>query len=415
MSTDVIDIQDSPSLADRVPVPKPILALLPPPTLRVTDILSFPLPVSEGELEPLMSNKNVFSTLPSTLTVDVALKLIPTLHIPAHFDLMDLLCSAPHALEEGNQSFLYQGTTSASDDVREIYLPFWVLTFWETAAKLTHSHRAWRYALEWLQGRDSLAGSAQGTLFVMPQVLLGSIPWGLVLSREWGGGEITSLSSFLSRRWLNDENITQLAAVLTRELEEEQNHGACIRGPWWFSKLRGAFHNSQLQVPEYCYQDSQSTAVFRDVAEGLRSGLYSSLSFQIHVRLADGVATLPSEGYLGNHWVTVIISMKTSEILYGDSYHLAAPPELLQLFFWWLTEHGFDPNTFSWQNLPCSNQEEGDTSSCGLLSYNALVHYHLPTKTTLLPSNEVEKNRALMFMKIFSRLGDMVSQLLKIH
>ncbi len=145
-----------------------------------------------------------------------------------------------------------------------------------------------------------------------------------------------------------------------------------------------------------------------NVGDLLSSDFYTSLSFQVHVCIHEGGTSLPTEQSPGNHWTSVIIIPKTGDILYGDSFHDTPPKDLVELLTWWLSQHPF-PVPFTWSDLECTIQLEGDSRSCGLLSYNAIAHYHMPSVVPLISANEVDVNRVLMFLKIFGHLDAMVS------
>ncbi len=206
-------ITDAPTLEELAPLPDLIQALLPSKPVRVTDIIAFPIPVSMSGLESLSAmGMEIFSQNPSNMTVENAVKLLPTLHIPDYFDLQRLERLIPVSSLDGFQSFRYRGSSSLSDTVHDIWLPFWVLTFWLEVLSFRSACQGWAHAVEWVGNRAAKHGIFQGA-----QACLTCIPWGYKLAKKWGNIEITSLARFLSHKWLTDENIAQLSEVLKKQ------------------------------------------------------------------------------------------------------------------------------------------------------------------------------------------------------
>ncbi|KAF8238673.1 hypothetical protein L208DRAFT_1241224, partial [Tricholoma matsutake] len=81
-----------------------------------------------------------------------------------------------------------------------------------------------------------------------------------------------------------------------------------------------------------------------------------------------------------NHWVTVILDVKTLSILYGDLYKLLPPIELCNTLQWWLLHH--QAEVFEWSDLPSSSQS--DHLSCPIFSANTMAHGLLLTTLTLM-------------------------------
>ena len=102
------------------------------------------------------------------------------------------------------------------------------------------------------------------------------------------------------------------------------------------------------------------------------------------------------------HWVWLIIDGEHELIWYGDLFSGNIPPNILEAYQWWLSQH--TESQFSLQRLPITVQEVNDTSSCGFLVHNSLEHFAFPESVPLLATSGIQVVR----MKTFIRTGEQV-------
>jgi hypothetical protein len=110
------------------------------------------------------------------------------------------------------------------------------------------------------------------------------------------------------------------------------------------------------------------------LGEALAGGTYQRLGMTVSVAARARSSILPTDQSPGNHWVTIIMDIGITSILYGDSYKLQPQGELKDVLAWWLQHHR--DKIFHWDLLPCSSQT--DCFSCPILSSNSMVHALLP-------------------------------------
>jgi len=79
-----------------------------------------------------------------------------------------------------------------------------------------------------------------------------------------------------------------------------------------------------------------------------------------------------------NHWVAVIVDLRSSTVLYGDSLG-GSDGDVVAALSWWAGFH--TGRQFSQAALPIGIQT--DTISCGLFAINALFHHFFPDMGTI--------------------------------
>ncbi|KAF9022383.1 hypothetical protein BDP27DRAFT_1438866 [Rhodocollybia butyracea] len=273
-------------LSQRAPIPENIRKhLLPPKTLSISNLLSFPLWVSTSTLT---------SSLAVNFSTDIhhAQAILPTLHMPTYFDYIALCAEAQDALDIELQSFIYCGPTTVSEKEVSIVLPIWVLNFWEEIQSAREAQKMWKTGTEWLSER---IGSSVMPYYDLASNLMGNIPWNATLTKEWGGGPVTSLSRFCGHHWLNDENMIQLGNLLTLELRAKDDHRKQIQTSWWSSLLI----QQMRELSQEQYGMSRRTASQRGAGKALFYDELDQLAFPVHVELTERGVTLPKSGTRG--------------------------------------------------------------------------------------------------------------------
>lgn len=84
------------------------------------------------------------------------------------------------------------------------------------------------------------------------------------------------------------------------------------------------------------------------------------------------------------------------EILIGDSLKRPIDRELLEVLEWWTSYHS--SYKFTHDELETTVQE--DYYSCGLLSFDALAQYLVPTEFPAIGSDVVDFGRSQMMQRV---------------
>ena len=187
---------------------------------------------------------------------------------------------------------------------------------------------------------------------------------------------------------------------LFRQALQDQLHSAGIKSvlilkTTTFDKILSLYRHDAMT-----YLEEQSASYIRKHGEALMNGTYTKIAASVSVQIEEGQTFLANHTEPGNHWVTVILDVETSSILYGDSFTLPPPTELQDMLRWWLSHHRTE--TFQWADLPITLQSDG--FSCPILSAYSMAHALLPPLFPLIPEENCIQARIDMLILIISYL-----------
>ena len=115
--------------------------------------------------------------------------------------------------------------------------------------------------------------------------------------------------------------------------------------------------------------------------------------------------TIANLGDENQHWVGLVVDAEEKAIYYGDSLESPIPPDLVETYQWWISQHS--STSFEVKNLPITHQEDG--SSCGILADNSLTHFALPNLVPLFKSFEARAARMSAFIHVANHILERVS------
>ncbi|KAJ6466587.1 hypothetical protein C8R47DRAFT_1078961 [Mycena vitilis] len=221
--------------------------------------------------------------------------------------------------------------------------PLWILSFWKRAHEIRKEHTSWTATYSWL---------CEGPSSPEPPILwqhLSRLAWDgpKIRIREWHAPP-SALARLLSDRWLSDEGMDLLLAVLQQQLPPEKSHSIHFLGHQELSLLRLAMRENDLQA----------LAKFRDL---------------VGKRDVAGFWNVAEE-----HWVVFCTSRATGHLCYGDTLqqgrHCPVVDESLRaLLLCSLPQTVLEPTTMR----TGIQQLSWDGFSCGPLSAEALLGYLL--------------------------------------
>ncbi|CAA7268961.1 unnamed protein product [Cyclocybe aegerita] len=267
-------------------------------------------------------------------------------------------------LKEAKQKWL-DGHSSLSVPGEALLIPLWVLSFWtHTLFDILPVHRDWQISLEWLRCDEFklFQGQVQDAIHA-----LSALPWSGYLSPMSSGTSSMSLlkstlSLFLSRKWLSDENTDQMTHLLQKGVEGSKSHSNVI----FLSNQMGC-----TIIDLYLNEKSGKSKYNPDGGEhfqrfGARLSGSSRIAGIIHVN--------------GNHWVAVIVDVGEEKFWYGDPARRSPDVNVRAALLWFLSKHVILVETADFEDvtLPAPMQDFSlDWFNCGIFSYNALSHHFL--------------------------------------
>ncbi|KAF8878966.1 hypothetical protein BD779DRAFT_1474583 [Infundibulicybe gibba] len=327
--------------------------VLPKGKLSVRDLLTYPTPPTRGPPAPLPPGTELFSRESSLINDMKTVRVLLSLPIPTTVQVNHLHEQALKAVEEGFLTFWYPVNTTG-DIMR---LPFWVITCWQAMHDIIIAKQLFTTATNWLGSRVEVRAFS----------CLSNALWkGPGVPAKMGGG-INSLVDYCSEKWLSSLHMDQMAVILEDRLSEDTTVSImCVS---FFEKLTQLHRHSKAE-----YTSTPPIKQFyHKIGDDLYNQVYTEIAMSISVVVKTNGPILPSTDCLGNHWVTLIVDVENSTLLYADPLGVAPPVELVQIMQWWLGYYlGED---FLVKTLPCTIQI--DSFSCSVLSANAMAHHYL--------------------------------------
>lgn len=198
-----IDVLLQAAFSNETQIPKPVLDLIPLPSITVSSLLKDPLPTP---LHPSTINlrpaESCVTDLAARWTVDELIKA----PIPSRTWLFDLEITLK------NKWHTRIGVTSVRHPtISGLYLPLWIGNFWDSLIGAVEQKGEWRRAESWILGQ------VQDARVYEARELLQQIPWGF---RVWAltGADSSSLvgvlAGLLSTGWLRERHLDTLASYL---------------------------------------------------------------------------------------------------------------------------------------------------------------------------------------------------------
>jgi hypothetical protein len=329
--------------------------ILPNDSLNVLEITSFVTPPITSNPPRLLHAEELFSKKKSMVENAVSARVLLQLQVPNKEDTDKLKIRVEEAKKNGYASFIYPVSLGAT-----LQLPFWVLEFWEAAREVVFTKALWRTAVEWIRSKGEIRALKY----------LEQLPWKDTVELQKSHYSVKDLAPLCSEKWLSSQHMDLFGHVLRDQLHSAKINSAFILETATLDKLLTIYRYDSMT-----YLEERSTSYLRKLGEALADGTYAKIAMSVSVRVSEaGYTTLPTNSEPGNHWTTVVLDVKTSLILYGDSCRHPPPTELHDMLRWWLSHHRAE--TFQWADLPSSLQS--DTFSCPILSANSMAHAVLP-------------------------------------
>lgn len=283
---------------------------------------------------------------------------------------------------EGRQSLLIYRGPDPNDAIR---VPPWIISHWKYIVAINQRLEHWKAAERWLRSPAVTKSLRTRTLAEQVTASFESLPWsGPLRGFHRGGGDVDSLSVYLSDAWLANEHIDQTLDTLAFCLD---NPDAILSTAFW-DAIAGLYKRKEsLDGAPWI------SAIGREFTTGQRTQLGS-------IALVGAVPTT----YLTNpnHWVAYLLDYSESTIYYADSYGPGAPPpskfrKVLDTFIdVFPPPSGTRPFQFKEKSLDINHQS--DSSSCGFFATDALIHHFLQSPP--IQQSHVLERRLESFLEV---------------
>lgn len=359
--------------------------LLPSPSLSVLEFLEFGLPLISSS--KVLAPAKFFSNLdPAIMGTDLLRGMV----VPSDETVVALAEVCKSAVKSGAKSVLSLHIQSAPDK----RLPLWVIPYWTEVSSLRKTWRTpWIVAEDYLSTRQQRwkGKNATASHRIIDEVYdaLSTLPWAGKLKGFSNDDPIYTLSTYATHHWLSDAHEDQMLDLLRTEIKFDSTRRSVIIENLEFSNMLDKAYDERGTN----YETSRRFEHLRQLGISLGSGTYKQLAYLMNVN--------------NNHWVAAVLDFDESRILYGDSLGSKPRDRLRAVLSWWTHLHtGRD---FAWEKLDITIQQDG--FSCGLLSWNALVHWVFPNKHPLIKAEDVDNGRLQVLLRVIQRHQDRVSLL----
>jgi hypothetical protein len=361
--------------------------LLPSPKLSIHQFIDFPLPkpVAVVCVIPLSEFFSCYDPEPIT---ERLLERIRRLSIPTPTVIKELVQIRHQAWLNGFKSVKY---THLSTGVTT-HFPLWLISFWNEVHELrTTVRNPWIKAKAWLMTELHQNKALQCRTYVEDvNILLTELPWGINKCDVLDTEPIHTMWRYLGPHFTTGSQQNDLLEILHNHIITNPGlvQCLCVKGVALTAALKGAVATRGMDA----YHTGQQFAWIRAIGDDLMKQEQALLT----------MAHLDDDN---KHWVGIVINAQDKVIYYGDSLESPIPPDLLETYRWWISQHL--TSSFDLQDLPITRQEDG--SSCGILADNSLSHFAFPELFLLFKSFEVRAARMSTFARIANHILKQVS------
>jgi Ulp1 protease family, C-terminal catalytic domain len=374
----------------------PHRSLIPSLSLSIRDLLDTPIP---AHIPPKDIHTNSFfsPSLPDDIGHGGAAYMqLVHLPIPPEEIITRLVGLLRQRQLDGIASVKYAHLTDHRST--GICFPLWVITYWEVISKARKARMPWVHAESWVQ-KHALNTKKAATAELANECLAYLHLLTLQPSKSHAL-DATHLWRLLGNHWLNDEVMNALLEKLRADVlsDRELVQRISIQNVFFSSKVVEA-HSSAGAT----YQTARAYAWLFALGNQLAA------NEQMLLTIAHLGNTLDPEnrsnGGPGNqHWVSLVVDVKSHSILYGDSLNQPMPKKFYDAFTWWMAQHA-PRHSFLLKTLPITQQS--DSFSCGPLAFHSLKqHVNVTAHLTSGKELDIVNNR----LNLFASLAKHISQ-----
>ncbi|VDC01763.1 unnamed protein product [Peniophora sp. CBMAI 1063] len=320
---------------------------------------------------------------PTELSPDVLMRT-PTPNVEVVDELVHMLPAMARAGYKSVQPVHLNTTVSR-------HFPMWLPLYWKAIAEMQPACTAWARTIRKLESARKVWAKDPTRLQLYDVAedtfnLLDTVRWS---DRLCGFSDDTHPLHVVSAfgeptRWLSTSQENLLLDLLRDDVLASDKRGEIeVENMDFLTKLTTAYKTADI-IP---YGSSRYVQRQRGLGESLSSGARKA------------VCMLANVG--GNHWVGVVVDFASKKILYGDSMNHDMPELLQNALVWWTAQHS--DTSFEIAALETVRQRDGH--SCGLLAFNAVGHWCLPSspRYQLMDAQNMYKARLQVLGQILNR------------
>jgi hypothetical protein len=257
-----------------------------------------------------------------------------------------------------------------------------VISFWSDVYNIRTTTRDPRVKVKaWLAAELQQKKSLHRRTYAEDvNILLSELPWGIKKCGLSDGEPIHTLWRFLGPHFTTGSQLEILRSHVASDPDLVQH--VRVEGTALTAKLAEAAATDGTDA----YHTEKKFAWVRTLGEDI-------------MKRRQALLTLAHLGDCNQHWV---VDVKEKAIHYGDSLESPIPPDPLQNYEWWISQHS--STSFVLKDIPVTHQEDG--SSCGVLADNGLNHFAWPKLFPLFKSSEARAAKMSAFIRVAIHLEE---------
>jgi hypothetical protein len=401
MADDIIDIEfestELETLRRLAPIPDTVHSILiPSDVIPVIQIVTSRTPPKAATAVGTTVSHYTFQLDQPFDDADIVAKLYD-IPVPGKMMAQRILEEAIPKLQEGAIAFTIMTTTSKSS----VLVPAWTLTWWLDVVKPVFSAKS-----VWTPVISNLSSSKGAEPYDSALESLGHLSWSNKLPFAVGNGDSPdTLAHYFTAKWLTCAHIEQMVSLVNSALIVHNVDVNLQPNSQFFMNLAKIYRGGKAQ-----YKGLKDTHLLKDFAARLVQG-QKPIALIINLMLSGSDVSLPFEGQVGNHWVTIILINDGGQIRveHYDSLSYSLPKSVTDILSWWLEQYGWRRLGTQLTVNSMSGTIQTDMYSCGLLAVNALGHFFVPANFTLIDMDLVHEARIHMYLKIIDTMYQVVS------
>jgi hypothetical protein len=355
-------------MQDHLQIPLDILhRSLPSQNLSICGILAHKIPEPSNKF---LINESYISEHISNATVE-DIKDLLSAPAPPSLIIEDLLACLLSTASPPTLSLACEEVQSAQVK----FFPVWFLTYWSEISRVLAVKEVWSQTAQVLNGLWQ--GGTLETRALVEKVfdMLSKFPWHGSIRVFNDTHDIARLHVYTTKQWLGGDHENQMLTILRQDLDQHYHdaEGVEIKSTYFIAGILRAFQRRETTV--------RKGALHR-LGHSLASGTISNLVTIAHCQDV--------------HWVPIVIDFQACLVWHGDSLGWPMEKSHKTALEWWLAE--YSTRKFTYRSLPITQQS--DSHSCGLLAWNALAHFFLPSLYPLIDHSDVASARLQVFLRI---------------
>ena len=339
---------------------------LPSQSLSICSILAYKIPKPINNF--LVNESFISDHIPDATVEDI--KALLSAPAPPSLIIEDLLLCLGSISSPLAPSLACEEVQSAQVK----FFPVWFLTYWSEISSVAAAKEVWSRAAQFLNGLWRGGTPETQALVEKAFSTLSKFPWHGSIQAFNEQHTIASLHVYTTKEWLGGDQENQMLTILQQDLDQHDDDAehVQIKSTYFIPSIVRAFQRKK----------TARNGALQRLGHSLASGEISKLVTITHCQDV--------------HWAPIVVDFRAKLVWHGDSLGWPMEKSHKTALEWWLAK--YSTSKFTYHSLLITQQS--DSHSCGLLAWNALSHFFLPTLHALIDPSDVASARLQVFLRV---------------